>query len=133
MKNLCLYFKYSWFHIKGTWSVHSFNGDCIPIPEGTGSCGYLFHEIPCSSFATSIISKKNLLQKWNKNNLYTYRRGKWFSANYWSNTFLTLQFETFQFRNNTETDIWDQVKWKNPGISYIWDSKALCVRVEGRV
>ena len=37
---------YSWFHIKGTWSVHSFNADYLSIPEGTGSCGYLFHEIP---------------------------------------------------------------------------------------
>ena len=37
---------YSWFHIKGTWSVHSFNGDYLSISEGTGSCGYLFHEIP---------------------------------------------------------------------------------------
>ena len=34
------------FHIKGTWSVHSFNGDYLFIPEGSGSCGYLFHEIP---------------------------------------------------------------------------------------
>ena len=43
------YFKilrYSWFHIKGTTSVNSFNGDYLSIPEGTGSCGYLFHEIP---------------------------------------------------------------------------------------
>ena len=40
-----LRFRYSWFHIKGTWSVHSFNGDYLSIPEGTGSCGYLFHEI----------------------------------------------------------------------------------------
>ena len=23
-----------------------FNGDYISIPEDTGSCGYLFHEIP---------------------------------------------------------------------------------------
>ena len=37
---------YSWFHIKGTWSVHSFNADYLSIPEGTSSCGYLFHEIP---------------------------------------------------------------------------------------
>ena len=27
-------------------SVHSFNGDYLSIAEGTGSCGYLFHEIP---------------------------------------------------------------------------------------
>ena len=39
-------FCYSWFHIKGTWSVHSFNGDYLSIPEGTGNCEYLFHEIP---------------------------------------------------------------------------------------
>ena len=39
-------FSYSLFHIKGTWSVHSFNGDYLSIPEDTGSCGYLFHEIP---------------------------------------------------------------------------------------
>ena len=38
--------KYCLFHIKGTWSVHSFNGDYLSIPGGTGSCGYLFHEIP---------------------------------------------------------------------------------------
>ena len=24
---------YSWFHIKGTWSVHSFNGDYLSIPS----------------------------------------------------------------------------------------------------
>ena len=40
---------YSWFHIKGTSSVHSFNEDYLSISEGTGSCGYLFHEIPCNS------------------------------------------------------------------------------------
>ena len=34
---------YNWFHIKGTWSVHSFNGDYLSIAEGTGSC-----EIPGS-------------------------------------------------------------------------------------
>ena len=38
--------KYSWFHIKGTWSVHSFNGDYLSILKCTGSCGYLFREIP---------------------------------------------------------------------------------------
>ena len=38
-------FRYSWFHIKGNWSIHSFNGDYLSIPEGTGSCEYLFHEI----------------------------------------------------------------------------------------
>ena len=42
----CYFFLYSWFHIKGIWSVHSFNGDYLSIPEGTGSCGYLFQEIP---------------------------------------------------------------------------------------
>ena len=41
-----LFFSYSWFHIKGTWSVHSFNVDYLSISEGTGSCWYLFHEIP---------------------------------------------------------------------------------------
>ena len=40
---------YSWFHIKGTWSVHAFNGDYLSIPEGTGSCEYLFHNIPSTS------------------------------------------------------------------------------------
>ena len=35
--------KYSLFHIKGTLSVHSFNGDYL---LHTGSWGYLFHEIP---------------------------------------------------------------------------------------
>ena len=33
-------------HITGTWSVHSFNGDYLSIPESTGSCGYLSHDIP---------------------------------------------------------------------------------------
>ena len=32
----------SLFQIKGSWSVHSFNDDYLSIPEGTGSCGYLF-------------------------------------------------------------------------------------------
>ena len=35
---------YSWFHIKGTLSVHSFNGDYLSVH--TGSWGYLLHEIP---------------------------------------------------------------------------------------
>ena len=39
-------FAYSRFHIKGTCSVHLSNGDYVSIPEGTGSCWYLFHEIP---------------------------------------------------------------------------------------
>ena len=33
-------------HIKGTWSVHLFNGDYLSIPETTGSCWSHFHEIP---------------------------------------------------------------------------------------
>ena len=36
------YNQYNWFHKKGTWSVHSFNGDYLSVPEGTCSCGYLF-------------------------------------------------------------------------------------------
>ena len=41
-----LIFWYSWFHIKGTWSVHSFYGDYIYLfLVHTGSSGYLFHEI----------------------------------------------------------------------------------------
>ena len=40
------YKKYSWFHIKGTFSVHSFNDDYLSIPERPGSYKYLFHEIP---------------------------------------------------------------------------------------
>ena len=27
---------YSWFHIKGTWGVHTFNGDYLSIPKCTG-------------------------------------------------------------------------------------------------
>ena len=37
---------YSWFHIKDTWSVHSFNEDYLSISKCTGSREYLFHEIP---------------------------------------------------------------------------------------
>ena len=40
-------FWYSWFHIKGTWSVHLFNGGNLSIFKGRGSCRYFFHEIPC--------------------------------------------------------------------------------------
>ena len=32
---LCMW-TYNWFHIKSTWSAHSFNGDYLSIPEGTG-------------------------------------------------------------------------------------------------
>ena len=43
------------------WSVHLFNGDYLSIPEGTGSCGYFFHEIPGSTlffgFTHSVIEK----------------------------------------------------------------------------
>ena len=37
---------YDWFHIIGTWSVHSFNGDYLSIHKCTCSCGNLFHELP---------------------------------------------------------------------------------------
>ena len=37
---------YSWFRIKGTWSVHSFNGGYLSITEGIGSCVYLLQESP---------------------------------------------------------------------------------------
>ena len=30
-------FKYSWFHKKGTFSVHSFNDNYLSIPERPGS------------------------------------------------------------------------------------------------
>ena len=33
--------KYSWFHKKGTFSVHSFNEDYLSIPERPGSYKYL--------------------------------------------------------------------------------------------
>ena len=40
--------KYSWFHIKGTWSVHSCDGEYLSFLSlvHTGSWGYLFHEVP---------------------------------------------------------------------------------------
>ena len=31
---------YSWFHIIGTWSVHSFNGDYLSIYKCLGSCSF---------------------------------------------------------------------------------------------
>ena len=37
---------YSWFHKKGTFSVHWFNDDYLSIPERPGSYKYLFHEMP---------------------------------------------------------------------------------------
>ena len=45
------------FYIKGTWSVHLFNGDYLSIPEGTGSCVYLFHEIPGSQILGTQIDR----------------------------------------------------------------------------
>ena len=36
---------YSWFRIKGSWSVHLFNEDYLSIPSAH-SWGNLFHEIP---------------------------------------------------------------------------------------
>ena len=56
-----------WFHIKGTKSVHSFNGDYLSFPEGTGSRGYLSHEIP-SRWLVYSKSRKQLLHR--KNLLY---------------------------------------------------------------
>ena len=53
-----LILRYSWFHIKGTWSVHSFNGDYLSISQGTGSCEYLFHEIPGSRGKKSAVFKE---------------------------------------------------------------------------
>ena len=49
---------YSKFHKKGIWSVHSFNGDYLSIPEDTGSCGYLFHEIPSTCWTDRYCSLK---------------------------------------------------------------------------
>ena len=43
-------FTYNWFHIKGTFSVHSFNDDYLSIHKCTGSRGYLSHEIPSIRF-----------------------------------------------------------------------------------
>jgi len=48
---------YSWFHIKGTWSVHSYNGDYLSIPKCTGSCGYLFHEKPSITINSLFLQK----------------------------------------------------------------------------
>ena len=53
--------RYNRFHIKGTWSVHSLNGDYLSIPKGTGSCGYLFHEIPSTWKRNQKNKKKNSL------------------------------------------------------------------------
>ena len=33
-------------HIKGTWSVHSSNGEYLSISKCTGRCGYLFMKSP---------------------------------------------------------------------------------------
>ena len=52
----------SWFHIKGTLSVHTFNGDYLSIPEGRGSCGYLFHEIPGSSNRIVLEYNNNIIE-----------------------------------------------------------------------
>ena len=43
---LCV-FSYSWFRIKGSWSVHSLNGDYLSLVH-TGSWGNLLNEIPGS-------------------------------------------------------------------------------------
>ena len=48
-QNIYIYVQLISIHIKGTWSLHSFNEDYLSITEGTGRCGkwvYLFHEIP---------------------------------------------------------------------------------------
>ena len=77
---------YSWFHIKGTWSVHSFKGDYLSIPEGTDSCGYLFHEIPLfrlDSGITSPLKKIKIakidLQKVSSQNIFfcTFIQAQW--------------------------------------------------------
>ena len=52
---------YSWINIKGTWSVHLFNGDYLSIPEGTGSCWCLFHEIPGTYWEQKTRRQKNAL------------------------------------------------------------------------
>ena len=52
--------RYSWFHIKGTWNVHSFNWDYISTSEGTGS-GYLFHEIPGNKLLIFLKDMENSL------------------------------------------------------------------------
>ena len=45
------------FIYKVHWSVHSFNGEYLSIPKCTGSCEYLFREIPsiiCRMFIYSV-------------------------------------------------------------------------------
>ena len=60
-------------HIKGTWRVHSINGDYLSIPEGTGSCGYLFHEIPgISNMNLKVASRLKSKGKFVALNLYPY-------------------------------------------------------------
>ena len=53
---------------KGSWSVHSFNGDYLSIPECTGSYGNLFRK----SFGTLIQPKPTLynISKTKKSELY---------------------------------------------------------------
>ena len=58
-KNIFLFFAF--YGLKGFWRhiiiniqlisykmyfIHSFNGEYLSFPKCTGSCGYLFHEIP---------------------------------------------------------------------------------------
>ena len=53
---------------KGTWSVFSFNGDCLSIPECAGSCEYFFHEIPGISVESFLsgLRKENIKFKSHK-------------------------------------------------------------------
>ena len=42
--------------VLGVYTVHSLNRDYVSIPEGTGSLGYLFHEIPGTTANMQIIT-----------------------------------------------------------------------------
>ena len=57
-KKIPLFLWYRGFHEKGIFSVHSFNGDYLSIPERPGSYKYLFHEIPVMSYESKILLTK---------------------------------------------------------------------------
>ena len=47
---------YSWFHIKSTWSVHSFNGDYLSIPSAQVAVGTFFTKSPVEYLVAKVCS-----------------------------------------------------------------------------
>lgn len=68
----CKWPRYSQFLKKGSWSVHSINGDYLSFPEYTGSFGNQKKMIPKIRFATTLMYFLNTLGRSTKSKSKTH-------------------------------------------------------------